>query len=406
MKILVYTVNLGNYDCLDPPAHVCNGFDYVQFNCDGQEVRGWQTMVVEPKADAQRQSREIKINIHKFEPNYDVYIYMDASAQILKPLSEYLNRYFKGGVLLHRHGLRACTYQEARKVIDCGIDTKETVGRQMTRYKAAGLPVNYGLFENGFFIRDQSINDLFEKWYDEIEKGSYRDQLSLPYCLYKYRASISALNSSYKRRYIKFKAHEKAKANPLGPPITGEAPKVWYFTPGRGNKDLGTAYNDHCALVPDGDWICIMDGDVIFLNPFWSKQIEDIITKHGARFPLISCLTNRLGLKWQLPYGFSEDPNILNHAKIADRHYADHYDEVTTSPEPTAGLFMLFPKSTWDKVKFLPGLTNGGTFVDWSFSDAVMRTLGKIGIAKGIYIFHFYRFNRKSKRDIDHLKDI
>ena len=157
--------------------------------------------------------------------------------------------------------------------------------------------------------------------------------------------------------------------------------------------------------MPDGDWICIRDGDTAFLHPFWSKQIEDIIVKNGAKFPLISCVTNRLGLEWQLPYGFCNNPDILVHKERADECFDKYYDEVARSPRQTAGLFMLFPKTTWKAVPFVEGLTNGGTYVDFTFADQVMRKLGSIGIAKGLYLFHFYRFDKKEgKRYTKHLE--
>lgn len=404
MKVLVYTVNLGAYDSPERPGVVDKGFDYLCITDSKKPVPGWDSLTVELGDDILRQSRDIKINIHKYVDGYDVYVYIDGNGRILRSILEYMKRYYKGGILFQTHYARNCTYQEANKVISLGFDTKETVAAQMYKYQRSGLPRNNGLYENGFLIRDNSANEFCERWYDEILAGSYRDQLSLPYCIFKERPpKMTIVNGSYKRRYISFKPHGAPKRMPIAPESSAEPPKVWYFTPGRGDKNLGRAYNDHCALVPDGDWICIMDGDVIFLNPFWSKQIEDIIILNGMKYPLISCVTNRLGLKWQLPYGFSEDPNILNHAKIADEHFDKYYAEVVPSTKETAGLFMLFPKSTWDKVKFEPGLTNGGNFVDFTFANAVLKKLGKIGIAKGLYLFHFYRFNRKSKRDINHL---
>lgn len=401
--ILIYTVNLGNYDTVKPALPEI-GVKYILFTDDKKyKVNGWDSVYIKPKTDKLRQSREIKINVHKFiKEDFDFYIYIDANYTILKSLFTYAKRYYTGGFLAHKHPSRNCLFDESTRVIEKNIDHKDVIIPQIRRYIAAGMPKRFGLTENGFFIRDSSLNDFCEKWYDEVEKGSYRDQISLAYCVFKYKPRINAMNNNYFNGYLQLRPHIGLRD--LGNvPKAVSAPKVWYFTPGRGDKDLGSAYNDCCELVPDNDWICLMDGDVMFLNPFWSKQIEDIISLHGYKYPLISCVTNRLGLEWQLPFGFSEDPDILNHAKIADDLFDKKYSEVIPSPQPTAGLFMLFPKTTWNRVKFKPGLASETIFVDWDFSSRVMENIGKIGIATGLYLFHFYRLNRKSKKDIQHL---
>lgn len=401
-KKLIYTVNLNGYDSLKPVRIKCQGYDYKCFTDDKTlKVAGWEMVLVEPKENILLQSREIKLLIHKYVKGYDLYVYIDANIEIRIALSQYVNRYFKKGILLHTHPIRECTYAEARKVIDARIDNPETINIQMQKYVKAGLRKRYGLFANGFFMRDNSVNGFMELWYRELTEHSYRDQLSLPYCIFKHKPQMSVMQHFQMRRYVSFQKHAKDRVL-SDVEVQAPAPKVWYFTPGRGDKNLGRAYNEHCALASKGDWICIRDGDTMFLNPYWSKQIEDIIVKHGRKYPLISCVTNRLGLDWQLPYGFDEGTDIMPHLERANNLFQDKYDIVTTSPRQTAGLFMLFPRETWMKVKFAEGLTNGGQFVDFTFADAVMKKLGKIGIAQGIYLLHLYRMGKK-KTNIDHL---
>ncbi len=403
--ILIYTVNLGSYDQVQPIRSDCrnNKADYILFTDNPkEEVAGWTTHVVDKKQNRQLYSREIKLLVHKFVKGYQRYIYMDGNMEMQYDPVHYLEGAFKGGLLLQVHPTRDCIFKEAKRVIALGMVEEKAVDAQMRAYAMAGMKRGYGLFSNGIFFRDNSVNPFMQTWYDELEKFNYRDQLALPFLMWKHRPNVSATQAFIFKRYFRMNVHTKTRKRAVGGK-TVAPPKVWYFTPGRGDKNLGRAYNDHCELVPDGDWICIRDGDTMFLNPFWSKQIEDIIVKHGHRYPLISCMTNRLGLDWQLPYGFDSDPNILNHAQRANDHFDKFYDEVIPSHRQTAGLFMLFPKSTWKKVPFVEGLTNNGTYVDFSFADSVMKRVGGIGIAKGIYLLHFYRMDKANKRYIDHL---
>lgn len=404
-KKLIYTVNLGDYDNTSPVRYPSKGYDYLLFTDNPKtDIPGWTTKVVTLEEDIVRQSRDIKLQIHKHVKGYNQYIYIDGNLTIRKSLSDYAERYFHGGLLLHTHRTRDCLFEEAKTVIKLGVDDRQTVVDQMRRYSMEGMIRRYGLFQNAFLVRDNSVNGFCEKWFEEVKGGSYRDQLSLPYCIWKHKPQISVMHPHHVARYVSG-ANHKSKTRKIVPGHTDEprvAPKVWYFTPGRGDKDLGSAYNDHCALVPENDWICIRDGDTMFLNPYWPKQIEDIIIKHGHRFPLISCVTNRLGLQNQLPFGFDEDTNILNHLKRANDLFATKYDEVTATKTETAGLFMLFPKKTWNECKFEKGLTNNGSFVDYTFAFKVRTKLGLIGISQGIYLFHLYRMGKK-KTDINHL---
>lgn len=183
--------------------------------------------------------------------------------------------------------------------------------------------------------------------------------------------------------------------------------KIWYFVPGCGQKKLGQTLNDHCGLVPnEDDWICIRDNDVAFLHPFINKQIEDILEKHGKYYSLFSCLTNRLGLSHQLPYGLMEDADVLKLNKAAQYHFDNFYDVIENSISPTAGLFMLFQKKTWDRTKFIDGICEKGLFVDHQFSSAILRNGLKIGICKGIFAFHYYRMHQENVAEHKHLKNV
>lgn len=185
-----------------------------------------------------------------------------------------------------------------------------------------------------------------------------------------------------------------------------ETPNIYKFVPGAGDKNLGREINKHCEIVPnDDDWILILDNDTCFLHPFIDKQLEDIITKHGKNYDIFSCMTNRLGLAYQLPYGLMVESNILKLHEIAERHFRDFYDEVIpcTVRQPTAGLFTLFQKKTWKKIKYQEGLVSGG-FIDWRFSISHLRKGARIGICKGIFMFHYYRMHQANWKEHEHLK--
>jgi len=190
-----------------------------------------------------------------------------------------------------------------------------------------------------------------------------------------------------------------------------QIPTVYYFTPARGDKNIGKALNEHCSLVPnDDDWICIRDCDTMFLTSKYSQQIEQIIITYKDRYDLIGCLTNRLALKHQLYGGMiSDDADIKNHMKIAFGLEEKYWAQVIPSKGFIAGLFMLFPKKIWKEHKFEEGsimIKKGSKqgFFDYWFADYIFKKKkGRTGIAKGLYIFHLYRLFNNDRKNIEHL---
>lgn len=179
--------------------------------------------------------------------------------------------------------------------------------------------------------------------------------------------------------------------------------KVWYSNPFSVEKNIGKALNEFCELVPDGDWICLQDGDMMYLTPDWGKQIHDAIKLHGSKFGLIGCVTNRLGRPIQRIGEMDNDHNILNHYQTAIQLSKEHYAVVddVTKKKYIAGMFMLFPKEVWKRVKFAE---NNIAFDD-QFSQDVRRKGYKLGLMKGLYVYHAYRiWSDNPSKDRQHLK--
>jgi hypothetical protein len=178
-------------------------------------------------------------------------------------------------------------------------------------------------------------------------------------------------------------------------------PQVYYSTPYmRGN--IGGGINAFVDGVPDGAWVCIRDADTLFLTHRQQQQIEDIVTGN-PNFELIGCVTNRLRAPYQLHDGvMSDDPDIRTHIRIAEMREGAQWGEIATTTAPLAGMFMLFPKSIWERVG---GMSENDIRFDINFSLKVIAAGGRLGVAKGIYLFHLYRFGKPDPCNyIDHLK--
>jgi hypothetical protein len=168
---------------------------------------------------------------------------------------------------------------------------------------------------------------------------------------------------------------------------------VHHITPGKSDLNFGKAINDVIEFLPEEDWVCLRDIDTLPLHHrVFFKQCEDIA--ESGEYDLVSCVTNRLGVKYQLHDGkISDNFDIKHHLQIAYNRYDEYKSTVDEAPGNIAGVMMLFSKQTWEDVgRFKEGgVQVDGSFLDYLFSNKVKKIGGKIGVAKGIYLFHIYR---------------
>lgn len=163
---------------------------------------------------------------------------------------------------------------------------------------------------------------------------------------------------------------------------------IWYANPGRADKNIGRAYNEFCAIVPDGDWIAIQDQDALFWPELTLGQVESIVAEKGQDYALLGAVTNRLASTYQRPFPEDFDNiDIMHHRGRAEQVYREKYGVVGGKNKPIAGLFMLFPKSTWNRVKFAENCI----FADKIFCQNVLAKVGRIGVMQGVYVYHWYR---------------
>lgn len=156
------------------------------------------------------------------------------------------------------------------------------------------------------------------------------------------------------------------------------------------------------ATIPDGDWACITDWDVLFLLP------ETITHMHGyiERFPdtaLFTCYASRSHVNsvgQMLPTGCSSVDSIIHHTNLA-RLQTKHLYEVTELNRVVSGYVMLISKETWKKYPFAQ--TGECLGVDSDFSKRLYKDSLKVRRMDGIYVWHTYRMYSDVK-DTSHLK--
>lgn len=185
--------------------------------------------------------------------------------------------------------------------------------------------------------------------------------------------------------------------------------RIWYFKPEDEDMNLGRAYNDYMNLVPnDDDWACLHDRDVCFIQDDYAKIIRETI-KSNPQYGLFTCVTNRVGNKFQCHNGIiSDNADFRHHIEIGKIRGEKLRTKVVETKGVISGMLMLVQKKTWDA---MGGAKDGLLGVDNDISKRVMELditrkmkglSNRVGIMAGLYVWHTYRLD-KSILDKSHL---
>lgn len=203
MKIVVYTALIGDIDRLWAPLPGSESVEHIAFvDAPKSEVGTppaiqpgtsrtagkptWEQRIVAPAWDNRRTARHYKACPHRYMPDADVWIWVDANVRArVKP--ELLVERYTGALATFKHWDRDCLYDEAAFCAKVHKDNPRTLASQAARYAYAGMPRHWGLAATRVVIRRNTpeIVALNEAWWAEMEAWSLRDQVSLPYVCWK-----------------------------------------------------------------------------------------------------------------------------------------------------------------------------------------------------------------------------
>lgn len=144
-----------------------------------------------------RRQRWIKICIpDEIFDNYEYSVYVDCKRPFAVDFELCLNNLgSQSDFLTRQHQNRDCVYDEGAKCIEVGKGIKEVILKQLDFYRGENYPSHNGLYWTAFLFRrhTKELKEFSKRWWAELEKRSFRDQLSLPYVAWKYGVKISLL---------------------------------------------------------------------------------------------------------------------------------------------------------------------------------------------------------------------
>ena len=204
-----------NYDRLKEPRFVEEGIDYICYTNNPRMKSNTFKFVYTPLkfGSAIRTSREMKILPHKYLSEYDVSVYIDGSTMIDRNITDFVKKKIQNcNFAARKHDKRSCVYDEANHIINIfdknPKDKPEIIRKHIETYKKQDYPQNNGLFATGVLIRrhnDLKLIKCMEQWWNMYMTGCRRDQLSLPYALWKTNCKIE--NFITQKEYEKIFTH-------------------------------------------------------------------------------------------------------------------------------------------------------------------------------------------------------
>lgn len=193
-KLVVYTAIFNNYDWLKEPVVVPEDVDFICYT-DSQKLtsRLWRIVYVDMKDKTPSlMNREIKLLYPYTELKaYDYSLYVDGSMMIKGDVGEFIRKYISSKPVLinFKHPNKDCLYTEIDYCIERGRGNAEKLIEQKKLYEEDGMPKHFGLSDNKILLRDNHSEEgakMMSEWFSHVVNFSGRDQVCLPYILYKH----------------------------------------------------------------------------------------------------------------------------------------------------------------------------------------------------------------------------
>jgi hypothetical protein len=192
------------------------GWDYLCF-IDEISIAGpgWDVRALpQEHLDQIRRSRLPKILPHQFLREYDVSIWIDANVGIRGDLAAFSKMALAHtDIAFFRHGdRRPSVAAEIQACSQLGRAPLEIMSLQYEHYRAQGFPDNAGIIPEAAVIvrrhHHPAVQSAMEQWWAELRRYAARDQISLPYILWKNSLPVTLLDWDFRTApWFTYRAH-------------------------------------------------------------------------------------------------------------------------------------------------------------------------------------------------------
>lgn len=204
-KIVIYTSVFGKYDSIKEPLFVNKNIDYVAItDVPISEKSAWKKYDYSKILDFERMDDYHKSKFCKMFPNvffddYDISIWVDGNIQIIGDLYPLVDRITQeNSIAMFEHPINNCIYKEKESIIYFEKAKPSEILLQINKYKEDNFPSNFGMKECSIIIRKHNNGEckkIMSDWWEQVNLFTMRDQVSLPYVLWKNNKNIDYIQS-------------------------------------------------------------------------------------------------------------------------------------------------------------------------------------------------------------------
>lgn len=201
-RSVVYTAIIGPGLQLNDPKVVSDEWDYVCFtNRTDLQSEVWDIRrEITPDfcgACSRKYSRRAKILNDVFLPEYDQSIWIDAGYRLRVTPEHIMEKYELDLCRMAIMENRRSVYEELAACIAEKKGNNDDMLRQVRRYQEEELPDSVKTAYCGFIYRrhrDADVAKLMNIWWEELCRGSERDQISYGYAIWKHPVPVKLLH--------------------------------------------------------------------------------------------------------------------------------------------------------------------------------------------------------------------
>jgi hypothetical protein len=199
-RIAIYTAVFGKYDPIKRQAPQNAAVDFYCYTDHVEDTPGWTMVHIPSEGDPRHQAKFYKLMPHGLKEleGYDYAIWIDGSMAIRRPdfAAWMIEQIGASGWAMFAHGTLTCIYDEATVMATTKKYKAARIREQAEFYKAQGCPPRAGLYMAGLIARDMNNpawKPLCDAWWDENNTWTLRDQISLPYVLWKLNGALDTI---------------------------------------------------------------------------------------------------------------------------------------------------------------------------------------------------------------------
>jgi hypothetical protein len=185
--MIYYTAVYGGKNPKLAPARKEDGVEHICFIDGSREINapGWDVRVVKrPEDNFRLQSKWFKLHPHELFPGEKT-LWVDGNTRAKEDIKPYFDIIGDNPIGLFRHPLRDCSYAELIKCVEVTADHHDSLLKLNKFLREKCYPGDTGLFVGRTLFRTPASAELNNLWWSIIMKTSSRDQISLPYVLWK-----------------------------------------------------------------------------------------------------------------------------------------------------------------------------------------------------------------------------